>query len=148
MRDCSLYRRASASHARLFFPQARISARLFFPQARFNARLFSIQARFQRAPVNLTGAHTCARVQRIGARSRAPFPESPAHVGPPSTHKPPKKHLHPPVPTLPKKLTPTTRQDVQTTNLQLARRGSGSRALRIAESPLNLLWDHCSSRYK
>jgi hypothetical protein len=40
----------------------------------------------------------------------------------PTTQNPPQTNLRPPVPTRPKNLTPTTMQDVQTTNLQLARR--------------------------
>jgi hypothetical protein len=85
------------------------------------------------APVYLTGAHPCAPVfptharscafiQGTGARERAPFPESPAHSGPPPSQKPTKSPLRPPVPTLPKNLKPITMQDVQTTNLTLAHR--------------------------
>jgi hypothetical protein len=79
-------------------------ARLKFLHTRLNARL-----------LQCTGAHTCA-----------PSTESPAHVGPSSTQKPPKTPVRPPVPTLPKNWKPIAMQDVQTTNLKLARRESGT----------------------
>jgi hypothetical protein len=97
------------------------------------------------APFRPTGAHSCAPVQLTGAPLRhalisyprahmrassgykrvhscVPSTESPTHVGPPSTQKPPKTPVRPPVPTLPKNWKPIAMQDVQTTNLKLARR--------------------------
>jgi hypothetical protein len=80
------------------YPSGALSERVRYPHRRAQMRVYSVNRRAL--------AHACARLS-----------ESPAHVGPPSTQEPPKTHLLPPVPTLPKKLTPTTTQDVQTTNL-------------------------------
>jgi hypothetical protein len=96
------------------------------------------------APIITTGAHTCARVYPTGAplrRALIPYPRAFMRVysvnrractrtfhgvaralGPTPTKKSPKTPVRPPVPTLPKNLKPIAMQDVQTTNLKLARR--------------------------
>jgi hypothetical protein len=114
------------------------------------ARLFALQARLQRAPVYSTGAlsrRACspyrrafkARLFALQARAHARLlgektrtharvsPGRPRMWAHPPTLKPPKTLLRPPVPTLPKKLNPTTMQDDKRTNLYLARQESDTR---------------------
>jgi hypothetical protein len=94
---------APSKRACLHYRRA-LKARLFALQARAHARLLGEKAR------------THARVSPGRPRMWAhPLPKNPL-----------KTLLRPPVPTLPKKLNPTTMQDVKRTNLNLARQKSGA----------------------
>jgi hypothetical protein len=97
-RACSPYRRA-LMRACLHHRRAP-KARLIFLPTRTHARFFSVQA--------------CTH-----ARLPLSRPRMWAH---PLPKKPPKTPVRPPVPTLPKNWKPIAMQDVQTTNLKLARR--------------------------
>ena len=79
-------------------------------------RLTSLSKRYKNASYNQGASRAPPAAPPLGGGGGG------TSAGPPSTQKPPKTPVRPPVPTLPKNLKPIAMQDVQTTNLNLARR--------------------------
>jgi hypothetical protein len=106
--------RGPLSHPQLPLPQEEVVAHPYLPQAQWST--------------SHGGEHSCSCACM-----------DPYHMVAAGPTKPPRNSSYDPVPTLPKNWKPIAMQDVQTTNLKLARVDRVPRALGITQSPLNLL---------